>query len=47
VLTLPDDQRAILIAETRSYLAEVMGIQAQVKAEVPFAANVWRAYRLS
>jgi SAM-dependent methyltransferase len=46
VLTLPDDERATLIAETRSYLAEVMGIQAQVKAEVPFATNVWRAHRL-
>lgn len=46
VLTLPDDERANLFAETRSFLAEVMGIQALVKAEVPFVANVWRAHRL-
>lgn len=46
VLTLADDERANLFAETRSFLAEVVGIDAQEKAEVPFIADVWRAHRL-
>lgn len=45
-LTLPDDERANLFAETRSFLAEVMGIQAKAKADVPFVSNVWRSHRL-
>lgn len=46
VLTLPDGERATLLAETRSFLAEVMGIRAQVTTDVSFMANVWRARRL-
>jgi SAM-dependent methyltransferase len=46
VLTLADDERANLFAETRSFLAEVVGIEAEQKAEVPFIADVWRARRL-
>jgi SAM-dependent methyltransferase len=45
-LTLPENERAALFVETRSFLAEVMGIEAKVKAQVPFSAEVWRAHRL-
>jgi hypothetical protein len=45
VLTLPDDERATLFAETRSFLAEVRGIRAGAKVDVPFRAEVWRARR--
>jgi SAM-dependent methyltransferase len=45
-LTLADDERATLFAETRSFLAEVLGVEAQVKTDVPFAANAWRTNRL-
>jgi SAM-dependent methyltransferase len=45
VLTLPDGERATLFAETRSFLAEVRGIRAGAKVDIPFRAEVWRARR--
>ena len=47
VLTLPEEERATLLEETRSFLAEVRGITGTQKVEVPFRARVWRTHRLS
>ena len=47
IITMPDDQRAGVLAEARRLLDELLGVKDDVTVDVAFRAEVWRTHALT